>query len=446
LDGVYGRIVEAREDYEAGIGLIVAGEDAAGENLLAAATTRMTVAARECARTPGCDAELVAASARELAASFLGTSTDVAPPLDEDSLEEPLPLEGSDAITPAQALGGVSLLTGADLEQLVPLNSRVLAQLNAWLTWKRPDLVVAYENYRHLRGQVAPVYEEAGLPEALLFGIMATESGVKVHAYSRAGAVGPLQFMSATARRYGLRMIDGFDTRLDPLRATRASAKYLNDHLARFQGSLELTLAAYNAGGTRIRAIQRRHRGAGFWDARVYYSLPLETRTYVPRVLAAAWLFRHAPEYGLGLPADDSTVTTVRLGTSASLGEIAICLGNEPGRPGWFRTLRNLNPRVSPAERLPAGARIELPTALVDAFAVACGEEMALAATARILHDAEYPEKPEVIRYMVRRGDTLAAIAGAHRSSVRELAALNGIRPPDYVIHPGQKLVVPARD
>jgi hypothetical protein len=36
-------------------------------------------------------------------------------------------------------------------------------------------------------------------------------------------------------------------------------------------------------------------------------------------------------------------------------------------------------------------------------------------------------------------------IALEHRSSVRQLADLNGIRPPDYVIHPGQVLTVPAR-
>jgi membrane-bound lytic murein transglycosylase D len=275
---------------------------------------------------------------------------------------------------------------------------------------------------------------------------MATESGGKVHAYSRAGAVGPLQFMPATARRYGLGTIDGFDTRLDPARATRASARYLVDHLGRFHGNLELTLAAYNAGETRLRGIQRRHRGAGFWDAPVYYSLPAETRSYVPRVLAAARLFLHPAEYGVGLPEQGSTVTTVRLGSAASLGEIAVCLGNQPGDSGWFRALRNLNPSTSPAERIPAGERIDLPTAVVDSFAASCGEEAPLTLTARALHDAEYPEKPEVVRYTVRRGDTLAAIAGAHRSSVRELAALNGIRPPAYVIHPGQRLIVPARD
>ena len=58
LSGVYSRIHESRQDFEHGIELILAGDEVAGENLLAAATTRLVVAARECAQTPGCDAEL----------------------------------------------------------------------------------------------------------------------------------------------------------------------------------------------------------------------------------------------------------------------------------------------------------------------------------------------------------------------------------------------------
>ena len=101
------------------------------------------------------------------------------------------------------------------------------------------------------------------------------------------------------------------------------------------------------------------------------------------------------------------------------------------------------DPQISPAERIPAGSPIDVPTEVVDTFATIWEEESALMTAARTLHDAEYPEHPEVITYTVRRGDTLAAIAGRHRSSVSELSQLNGIRPPNYVIQPGQQLIVP---
>ena len=49
-----------------------------------------------------------------------------------------------------------------------------------------------------------------------------------------------------------------------------------------------------------------------------------------------------------------------------------------------------------------------------------------------------------MIVYTVRRGDTLNKIASRHRcAGVREIASINGIRPPRYVIRVGQQLKVP---
>ena len=82
-------------------------------------------------------------------------------------------------------------------------------------------------------------------------------------------------------------------------------------------------------------------------------SLPRETRDYVPRILAAAWLFLHAEDYNLELPAIDATTASLVLQRDASIGELAICLGQALDRErGWFRTLRNLNPRIEPSERM----------------------------------------------------------------------------------------------
>ncbi len=79
-----------------------------------------------------------------------------------------------------------------------------------------------------------PEWEKRGLPEALLFGIMAKESNGRVHASSRAGAAGLMQFMPATGRRFGLGPDGtGFDTRFDARSAAEASASYLNERPAR---------------------------------------------------------------------------------------------------------------------------------------------------------------------------------------------------------------------
>ena len=63
---------------------------------------------------------------------------------------------------------------------------------------------------------------------------------------------------------------------------------------------------------------------------------------------------------------------------------------------------------------------------------------------ARRLHEAAYPPEPPVIRYTVRRGDTLGRIASRHRcASIAELAAMNNIRAPRYVIGLGQTIKIP---
>jgi soluble lytic murein transglycosylase-like protein len=69
-----------------------------------------------------------------------------------------------------------------------------------------------------------------------------TESRYRVNAVSPKGALGPMQFMPETAARYGLR------NPFDPRAAIDAAARYLRDLLVRFNGRIDLAVAAYNAG------------------------------------------------------------------------------------------------------------------------------------------------------------------------------------------------------
>lgn len=451
LELLYSTMDSNVAEYEGGLELIEAGEEWLGEEKLRSSSAKILSGAGMCGAISGCDISRFfdsydrllslqgAVMKRQLASSGR----------ENDSLERIAESEGfkSEAVPldqePAALDGAASLLGGSDLRDLITLNTPINAALDDWLTWMRPDLMTAYRNYQFLRPKIAPIYEEAGLPEALLFAMIATETRGKVHAVSRAGAAGLLQFMRYTGRRYGLTVVDGFDLRYDPEAATRANAAYVTYYLKKYDNNLEKVLAAYNGGESRMNSLQRRYGSASYWDHRILYSFPRETRDYVPRVLAAAWLFLDPATYNLEFPSFDVATVSLTVQQEISVGELAICLGQEGSADGWFRTIRNHNPRLGPEERVAVGESIEIPAALKARYEERClgGEVMA---RARDLHDANYPERPPMIRYTVRRGDTLSKIASRHScAGMKEIAAINRIRAPRYVIRAGQRLQVP---
>jgi membrane-bound lytic murein transglycosylase D len=298
------------------------------------------------------------------------------------------------------------------------------------------------ENFAWLRPKIAPIYAQFGLPEALLFGMAAKESLGRAHSYSPAGAVGLLQFMPATAMRYGLRMQDRMDLRLDAEAATRANAQYINDQLALLNGDLSLVLAAYNSGEGRLGRLHQRYPNATFWDAEIRNALPAETQDFVPMVLAASWLYLNPDQFGL--PRFDTSHATLSLKRPSSLGELTICLGAAAGNPdGWFRTLRNLNPRVKPGDALPPGTALEVPGVLIAAYAERC-VDTPITVQAAALFAANYPPVGSQQAYTVQRGDTLAAIVRRTPcTSLKQLAELNELKAPSYALTPGQTLQLP---
>ena len=411
------------------------------------ARVELVALGERCLATPGCDVRRVIAAQDGVLlrqARYLFGETDDTVAVDESPA---LAGEGDSPLVGAipQSARSVALLNGKDLAKVIQLNEPVKAALEEWLTWMRPQLLDAWENYQFMRHRMFPAYEKSGLPEALLFGILAKESGGKVHAVSRAGAAGPLQFMPSTGARFGLNRGGSFDLRFDPAESARANAAYLNERFAELNNNLALALAAYNGGEGRLARLS--NRGArDFWSPSVFNALPPETRDYVPMVLAAAWLFLHPSDYNLSLPQYDTRSAQVMLKAPASLNEIAVCIGQQGNPRGWFRHLRNLNARWEPTSRLPAGTSLELPLAALGHYQRDCESGPKLAMS-RDLHDARPPVAPPAARhmaatgsYVVRRGDSLHAIAKARRCDVGKLAAANGIKKPKYMIRIGQKL------
>lgn len=150
-----------------------------------------------------------------------------------------------------------------------------------------------FATYRDRMPQFAPMIREKlrrkGMPEDLVYLAM-IESGFNVEAHSAAGARGIWQLVPDTARRYGLRVDDTVDDRLDAEKSTDAALTYLAQLYNRF-GSWYLAAAAYNTGENRVARIMSeafgRETGTDEDYFRIWDKLPGETRDYVPAMIAA---------------------------------------------------------------------------------------------------------------------------------------------------------------
>jgi membrane-bound lytic murein transglycosylase D len=458
VNGLYAQLDQASAQYDQALEQARRGDNAKSQQTLKTALDALRSASDRCVNTSGCDtARFLSAYDRALRlkdGSFLGTDDDDQA---SDTADQDTGGNDSGVLTALpQAQRTVQLLHDHKLSDLVATNATVQAALQVWLTRMRPNLIRAYVDYQYLRYQMEPAFNQAGLPEAILFGLIAKESGGRVHAVSRSGAAGPLQFMPATGARFGLNTINGFDQRFDPTMAAQATAAYFDEQLGKLNDNLALVLAAYNGGEGRVGRLAAGTPDASFWNPDLYFALSPETREYVPMVLAAAWLFLHPERYNLHFPRVDGTPGYVNLVNPASLDELSVCLGDDEGAHyGWYRTLRNLNPQMDASQVQPQGTRISLPRFLQGAYKQYCttGKWVALASQ---LQAAQPPTPPVQVaaadppprksrraaagHYTVRSGDTLYAIARRfHCDDVRELVRSNRLHSASD-LQPGTRL------
>jgi soluble lytic murein transglycosylase-like protein len=131
----------------------------------------------------------------------------------------------------------------------------------------RPVQIYGSATRARYSSHVLAASKETSVDPALIHAVISVESGYNPSARSHAGAVGLMQLMPQTAKRYGV------TDRLDPAQNIRGGARYLRDLKAMFGNKLHLVLAAYNAGEEAVMKYGRR--------------IPpyRETIAYVPKVL-----------------------------------------------------------------------------------------------------------------------------------------------------------------
>lgn len=165
---------------------------------------------------------------------------------------------------------------------------------------------------------------DAGLPLDLVY-LSMIESGFYQRAYSKSRAVGLWQFMLATGRQYHLKVDKYVDERRDAEKSTKAAVKYLSDLYKEF-GDWHLAVAAYNGGPGKVRGGLRRHKVDNFWDLASRKHLKLETKRYVPKLIAAIIIAKDPEKYGFSNISyqDPLHYDTLKVGPGMSLDAVAL--------------------------------------------------------------------------------------------------------------------------
>ncbi|MFT4197718.1 MAG: lytic transglycosylase domain-containing protein [Pseudoxanthomonas sp.] len=104
------------------------------------------------------------------------------------------------------------------------------------------DFAAVRLNANAYQAEIAAAAREFGVEEAVVRAVIHAESSYNPLALSRVGAMGLMQLMPATARRFGV--ADAYDAGQN----IRGGVQYLAWLLKRYQGNLTLAAAGYNAG------------------------------------------------------------------------------------------------------------------------------------------------------------------------------------------------------
>lgn len=147
------------------------------------------------------------------------------------------------------------------------------------------------------------ILEQYGLPKELKY-LAVIESNLKSSALSVAGARGPWQFMSYTAKEYGLQVNQWADDRTDYYKSTHAAARYLLRLYKDLKDWL-LVIAAYNGGPGRVYSAIKKSGSRNFWELQYY--LPEESRNHVKKFIATHYIMETGGAEGLDRESFDYT-------------------------------------------------------------------------------------------------------------------------------------------
>ena len=281
------------------------------------------------------------------------------------------------------------------------------------------------------------IFRKRGLPIELTR-LPFVESSFDYRAYSSVGAAGIWQFMRRTAAKY-MRINQIVDERRDPLVATEAAAKYLGDAYKRL-GSWPLAITSYNHG---VAGVSRKAKSARSRDIveliEGQHVFGFASNNFFPEFLAAILVYRNYRDYFPGVEIESpERYVSRRLPYSMSINRLATYYGVS------VEDLKGVNYSFSSKvwtgrRAVPKGYLVKIP--LVRGKK-APAVQLVSNKTGGAVSPGFSTVKPSKVVHIVRRGENLSRIASRYRVTVRQLMTRNGLK--SSVVRPGQRLVVSA--
>ncbi len=306
----------------------------------------------------------------------------------------------------------------------VTMNKQVEFYLDFFQNRQRPTFTKWLERSGRFLPMIQKHLKEAGLPLDLAY-LPMIESGYSLTAYSRARAAGPWQFIRSTGRHYGLKVNSHEDERRDPTKATLAAIEFLSDLYKEFN-DWPLAVAAYNAGGGKIRKGLRKYKVDNFWDLAQHRYLRSETKLYVPKLIAAIIIAKNPAKYGFTdikyqKPLEFDVVNVPRW---TSLRSVAAACGAD------YDELRDLNRQLR--QRITPPGRASYP------LKVPVGKKEIVAKNLKKV----YPVVTTKYKtHVVRPNDSLSKICKLY--NIKKLTLLKTNKLQSAQLHKGQRLRIP---
>ena len=265
---------------------------------------------------------------------------------------------------------------------------------------------------------------KAGLPQDLAY-LSMIESGYIPTARSSAGAVGLWQFMPETGRHYTLRIDNYIDERRHIEKSTKAAVAMLGD-LYRDFGDWQLAVAAYNGGPARVQNGLDRFGAKTFWALADEQYLPLETKRYVPKLIAAIIIAKDPKKYGFPAISYQPEFSYDRLAVTPGLTLEAVALVSGSSAS----TIRELNPELHKGVIPPNSGpyMVRIPTGSKEL----ASRNLALL---RAVRDTRYHH------HVVKRRENMTTICKHYGVSSASLLKINNLR--SARLTPGSTLLIP---